>query len=257
MGVLLMENQVQVFENEEFGRIGVLMVGDKPYFPATESARILGYRNPQKAIRDHCKGVNELFTPSAGGLQKTKFIPEGDLYRLIIRSKLPLVERFEKLVFDEVLPSIRKHGAYITDETLRQMREDKEFAEEMLEQLFKERVELKLQLRCIAPKAKYCDAILLAENAIPVTLIAKEYGMGAVTFNKLLSRLGIQFKVGKTWVLSQPYAESGYTVTRTYYINETVTSISTQWTQKGRHFLYEFLGECGIVPVCERRENVR
>lgn len=105
-------NEMQVFQNSEFGELGVLEVNGKPYFPATACAKKLGYANPQKAIRDHCKGVNEMVTPTNGGTQTMRFIPEGDLYRLIVHSKLPAAERFEKWVFDEVLPTIRKTGSY-------------------------------------------------------------------------------------------------------------------------------------------------
>lgn len=105
-------NEMQVFQNNEFGELGVLEIEGKPWFPATACARKLGYANPQKAIRDHCKGVNEMVTPTNGGTQTMRFIPEGDLYRLITHSKLPGAERFEKWVFDEVLPSIRKTGGY-------------------------------------------------------------------------------------------------------------------------------------------------
>ena len=105
-------NDLQVFQNSEFGELRVLEQDGKPYFPATACAKKLGYVNPQKAIRDHCKGVNEMVTPTKGGMQTTRFIPEGDLYRLIVHSKLPAAERFEKWVFDEVLPSIRRTGSY-------------------------------------------------------------------------------------------------------------------------------------------------
>lgn len=108
-------NELKVFENSEFGELGILMVDGREYFPATACAKKLGYANPQKAIRDHCKGVNEMFTPTKGGTQKTKYIPEGDLYRLIVHSKLPSAERFERWVFDEVLPAIRKQGGYAPD----------------------------------------------------------------------------------------------------------------------------------------------
>lgn len=84
----------------------------KVWFVAKDVAEVLGYTNPQKAIRDHCKGVNDSLVPSTGGAQSTKVIPEPDVYRLIIRSKLPTAERFQKWVFEEVLPSIRKTGAY-------------------------------------------------------------------------------------------------------------------------------------------------
>ena len=105
-------NEMQVFQNSEFGELGVLEIEGKPWFPATACARKLGYANPQKAIRDHCKGVNEMVTPTNGGTQTMRFIPEGDLYRLITHSTLPAAERFEKWVFDEVLPSIRQTGGY-------------------------------------------------------------------------------------------------------------------------------------------------
>lgn len=105
-------NKIQVFQNSEFGALGVQEVEGKPYFPATACAKKLCYANPQKAIRDHCKGVNEMVTPTIGGTQTMRYIPEGDLYRLITHSKLPSAERFEAWVFDEVLPSIRKTGGY-------------------------------------------------------------------------------------------------------------------------------------------------
>lgn len=104
---------LMIFENGEFGKIRTLEVAGKPYFVAKDIATALGYTNPNKAVRDHCKGVNETFLPSKGGNQKTKIIPEGDMYRLIIHSKLPNAEKFESWVFDEVLPQIRKTGGYI------------------------------------------------------------------------------------------------------------------------------------------------
>lgn len=105
-------DKLQVFQSSEFGELGILVVDGKEYFPATECAAKLGYTNPQKAVRDHCKGCTKRSVLTAGGTQTANFIPEGDLYRLIIRSKLPAAERFETWVFDEVLPSIRKTGAY-------------------------------------------------------------------------------------------------------------------------------------------------
>lgn len=111
-------NNLRLFNSGEFGELGVLIVGGKEYFPATACAKLLGYAEPQKAIRMHCKGVSKLDTPTEGGNQMMNYIAEGDLYRLIVRSKLPAAERFERWVFDEVLPSIRKHGLYAVDELL-------------------------------------------------------------------------------------------------------------------------------------------
>lgn len=94
------------------------MVNDKTYFVANDVAKALGYVETAKAVRTHCKGVSEMDIPSNGGIQTMKIIPEGDIYRLVIKSQLPAAERFESWIFDEVLPSIRKHGVYAVDELL-------------------------------------------------------------------------------------------------------------------------------------------
>ena len=103
---------LKVFKSTEFGELGVMTVDGKEYFPATRCAKILGYKEPEKAIREKCKGVSKMDTPTAGGIQQVNYIPEGDLYRLIVSSKLPGAEKFESWVFDEVLPSIRQTGCY-------------------------------------------------------------------------------------------------------------------------------------------------
>lgn len=103
---------LKVFKSTEFGELGVMTVNGKEYFPATQCAKVLGYAKPADAIRKHCKGVLKMETPTAGGIQQVNYIPEGDLYRLIVSSKLPAAEKFESWVFDEVLPSIRQTGGY-------------------------------------------------------------------------------------------------------------------------------------------------
>lgn len=108
-------NDLQVFQNSEFGELGVLDISGKPYFPATACAKILGYTKPHNAITQHCRYPLKQGVPHPQNPGKTltmNFIPEGDLYRLIVHSKLPAAERFEKWVFDEVLPSIRRIGSY-------------------------------------------------------------------------------------------------------------------------------------------------
>lgn len=103
---------LKVFKSTEFGELGVMLIDGKEYFPATQCAKILGYAYPKDAITRHCKGAIKHRLPTAGGEQDVKFIPEGDLYRLIISSKLPAAEKFESWVFEEVLPSIRQTGGY-------------------------------------------------------------------------------------------------------------------------------------------------
>ena len=107
------ENGIQVFMNEVFGEIRILEQNDgKVLFCGKDVADSLGYAIPSKAINAHCKGVSKLEVPTNGGIQNMLFITEGDLYRLITHSRRPDAEKFERWVFDDVLPSIRKHGSY-------------------------------------------------------------------------------------------------------------------------------------------------
>lgn len=105
-------NELQIFNSEEFGEIRTAEIDGKPYFVGTDVAKALGYSNPRKAILDHCKGVTKRDTPTSSGIQSMSYINEGDLYRLIMKSKLPSAEKFEAWVMDEVLPTIRKTGSY-------------------------------------------------------------------------------------------------------------------------------------------------
>jgi prophage antirepressor-like protein len=133
-----MNNEMQIFSNSEFGTLGVLMIGDKAHFPATECALILGYSKPHDAISRHCRYSVKHGVPhpqSADKRIEKTFIPEGDLYRLIVRSNLPAAVRFERWVFDEVLPSIRKHGAYMTAPTIDKILSDPDFGIRLLTRL--------------------------------------------------------------------------------------------------------------------------
>lgn len=111
-------NELQIFENSEFGSVRTVEVNGKTYFVGSDVAKALGYSIPHKAIQTHCKGVLKWNIPTNGGNQDVLIIPEGDIYRLVVKSKLPDAERFESWIFDEVIPSIRKHGLYAVDELI-------------------------------------------------------------------------------------------------------------------------------------------
>jgi prophage antirepressor-like protein len=253
-----MHNNIQVFDNPEFGQLEILMIDGKPYFPATECAELLGYSTPRHAISRHCRWGMKRAVPHPQSPEKSidkTFIPEGDLYRLIIRSKLPAADKFETWVFDEVLPSIRRDGAYINDDILRRMREDSEFTDRLLQRISDERAKnnsLLNHVEVLEPKARYYDIILQCPDAVQVSIIAKDYGMSAVSFNKLLHRLGIQFKIGKTWLLYSEHTGNGYTITKTYLINGRIASMHTCFTQRGRFWLYDVLKWNGILPEAEK-----
>lgn len=110
--------ELQIFKNEKFGEVRIEIVNGKELFCASDVANCLGYKNPRKAIIDHCKGVTKCDIPTNGGKQKVNFISESDIYRLIVRSELKEAEIFEKWLFEEVLPTIRKNGGIVTNEDM-------------------------------------------------------------------------------------------------------------------------------------------
>lgn len=255
-----MANQVQIFENEQFGKVRIIEEDGKVLFCGTDVAKALGYARPNDAVSRHCRATVKRSSPISGKLQEINFIPEGDVYRLITHSKLPAAQKFESWVFDEVLPSIRRHGLYATDEVLKQMIVSPELVKGMAEQLIAERAKVKEQATTIAvqeksiermkPKEDYCDKVLSSPNAVPITIIAKDYGFSAQAMNELLYVLGVQYKRGQTWVLKQEYARAGYTKSYTYLAPSGESVVQTRWTQKGRLFIYELLKkERGILPL--------
>ena len=172
-------NEIKMFDNQDFGQVRMVMNDGKPLFCGIDVARALGYTNPRKALIDHCKGVTKRDTLTAGGMQQISFIPEGDVYRLIVRSKLPSAEKFERWVFDEVLPSIRKTGGYVNDEA--QFVENyfpsaDEFTKSFLRAQLAEVRAARSEVRQLKPKAEYCETVLQCPDVVTVTTIAKDYG---------------------------------------------------------------------------------
>lgn len=110
-----MKNELEIFNNEEFGQVRTLVINSNPYFCANDVAKALGYAKPNNAISTHCRATLKQGIPISGKIQEVNFIPEGDVYRLIMKSKLPSAEKFENWVVDEVLPTIRKTGGYVNN----------------------------------------------------------------------------------------------------------------------------------------------
>lgn len=252
-----MSNELKVFENEEFGKVRTLEIDGKTYFVANDVAKALGYKRPADAVTTHCKGAVKRRYLTDGGEQELKVIPEGDIYRLTIKSQLPKAEEFESWIFDDVVPTIRKTGSYSLPqisyaESLRMLADKIEENE----RLKLEVIEMNDKISELQPKATYYDKILSSNKTVLITHIAKDYGIAAVTFNKKLHEFGIQYKIGEQWVLYSKYQGMGYTHSKThsYPRNDGTygTSMNTEWTQKGRLFLYEFLKQHGILPLIER-----
>lgn len=155
-------NELKIFENEEFGSLRTMEIDGKIYFCGSDVAKMLGYARPSKAIIDHCKGVLKWDTPTKGGVQSLSYIPEGDVYRLITHSKLPSAEKFEMWVFEDVLPSIRQYGAYLTPDTLEKAILNPDFIIQLatsLKEYQEENKNLKRENQIMLPKSQFYDEL--------------------------------------------------------------------------------------------------
>lgn len=221
-------NELQIFNNEEFGQIRTIEIDGKPYFAASDVASALGYSNPRKAIIDHCKGVTKRDTPTNSGIQSINFIPEGDIYRLIVRSNLPSADQFERWVFDEVLPTIRQTGGYNLPQTYSEaLRALADKAEEA-ERLAIENAEMK-------PKAEYFDELVDRQLNINFRDTAKELGVGERRFIDFLLDKKFVYRDKKKQL--KPYADKndGLFVLKEYTShNSDHAGVQTLITPKGR-----------------------
>ena len=170
-------SDIKVFESSDFGTLSVIYEDGKPFFPASDCAKILGYKDPYDAIKRHAKGSVKRRVLTNGGEQDINFISEGDLYRLITHSKLPSAERFEKWVFDEVLPAIRQTGGYIAGESEMTDEELLSRALVMANEKIKHRDEriklLESKAKEDAPRVLFAQAVEGSEDSVLIRDMAK------------------------------------------------------------------------------------
>ena len=241
-------NGIQIFQNAEFGSVRTADINGVPYFVGKDVAEILGYSNTRKALLDHVdeedKTDGVTIRDSIGREQAPVLINESGLYSIILSSKMPNARRFKRWVTSEILPTIRKHGVYATDELIANpdlaiaaftaLKEERE-KNRLLEQTTAVQ---KQQIAEMKPKASYYDVVLNCKDLISTSTVAKDYGKSAIWMNRYLHEKGVQFKQGEIWLLYQKYAEKGYTNTKThsYSANDGTihTKPHTNWTQKGR-----------------------
>ena len=203
-----MDNKMAVFNNCEFGSIRVIEQNGKYLFCGSDVAKALGYSNPRDALRRHCKGVVKRDTLTEGGPQQLSFIPEGDVYRLIVHSKLPSAERFERWVFDEVLPSIRKHGAYITREKLWEVATSPEAMMKLCSDLLAEREKnaaLREENAMLEGKAAFYDLFIDLKHSTNLRTTAKELVVPERRFVRFLLEQRFVYRAPSGNVL--PYAK--------------------------------------------------
>lgn len=240
--------EIRIFEKNEFGSIRTVLKNGEIFFVANDVAVALGYETPAKTIvtKVDCayKGVSKMETP--GGNQNVTTINEAGVYQLIFSSKLQGADKFRKWVFEEILPSIRKNGAYMTESTLEKAIANPDFLIQLATQLKHEqqgRLEAERQLQEASPKVQYHDKVLSSKSTYTTTQIAKDLGMSGMRLNSLLESAGIQYKTRDQWVLTYKYQDKGYTKTSTYAYQdtsgETRSKMLTEWTEAGRKFIMD------------------
>ena len=213
-----MNMEIQIFKNPQFAEIRVMVKDGEPWFVGKDVAEVLGYSRARNAISVHVAEEDKkdaLIQGPLGGAQTMTIINESGLYSLILSSKLPQAKEFKRWVTSEVLPSIRKTGAYLTQD--------------------------------------FCMRVLNAEGTVTTTQIAQDYGMTAHDLNQILVDMKLVYPCGGQLVLYARYKRRGYAKSETElyarYDGKAGARMVTRWTQTGRMWLYETLKKKGVVPT--------
>lgn len=268
-----MNKEIQIFSNDQFGQLRTVIIKNEPWFVGKDVASALGYAKPENALAAHVNGDDKTTTSIQGSGSNYKttatIINESGLYSLVFGSKLESAKEFKHWVTHDVLPTIRKHGAYATPDTLDKMIASPEFGIKLLTAL-KEEQEKNGELKAVnakqaqvinelKPKADYTDDILKNPGLVTITQIAKDYGMSGKAMNATLHDFHVVYNLGGQWLLYSRYQAKGYTHSETVAFNHSDgrpdVKMNTKWTQKGRLFLYNLLKRHNILPVIEQTDE--
>ena len=238
-------NQIQIFQNQEFGAIRTISNEQgEAMFCAKDVCDTLGYNNSRDALRNHVEAedVEKFDTPTKGGKQKLNYINESGLYALVLFSKLDSAKRFKHWVTSEVLPSIRKQGGYMiarpdeSDEVILAR------ALQIMQATLQRRDEQIAQLK---PRAEYADHVLDSISCFTVTQIGKELGMTGHDLNMLLCSHKIQYAQSGQYLLYADYARQGLAQNRNFEYHSPEGELKTRtylvWTERGREFIHRLV----------------
>lgn len=260
---------VTIFNNPQFGEIRTAGTPSEPLFCLADVCRVLDLQVTPTKNRLRKDGVNSIkVIDNLGRSQQALFISEQNLYKVIMRSDKPQAEPFQDWVCGDVLPTIRRTGGYI--KTTEEMTDTEILAKAMLvaqntiekrnERIAQLEAENDGQKQLIAQMKKgndYLNAILASKGTITITQIAADYGMSAQAMNRRLKDMRIQRRVNGQWILYSGYMAKGFVHSRTISFTRASgrqdTRMQTEWTQRGRLFLYDALKEIGILPLIERQ----
>lgn len=259
-----MNNKPQIFANEQFGSVRIIEEDGKVLFCGSDVARALGYNEPHKAVVRHCKGGMKRPVLTNGGEQEMTVIPEGDVYRLIVSSKLPKAQEFEVWLFETVLPEIRKTGGYIAGE---EHMDDEQLlaqavlvAQRKLEERTAQLEAANKKIEKLEPKAAYFDTVASADGSTSFRETAKLFKIAEKTFTKFIEENNLCYRDSRKRLI--PYAErqkSGWFEVKEVTITTSTgikTTIYTKITPKGRTEIFKRLQTAGVIKPWETEENV-
>lgn len=265
---MIMENQITIFNNPQFGNIRTAGTADNPLFCLADVCKALDLQ-PSAVMRRLDDGVisSNPISDSIGRQQIANFVNEDGLYDVILDSRKSEAKTFRKWITSDVLPSIRKTGGYIATNAdmsdaeilakavlVAQSTIDKR--NERIKQLEAENAGQKTLIAQMRKGNDYLNTILQSKGTLATTQVAADYGMSAIAFNKKLNEMHIQHKVHGQWILYSEFMGKGYvqsdTITFYHSDGRPDTRLCTVWTQRGRLFLYDALKELGILPLVER-----
>ena len=266
-------NELQIFQNEEFGTIRTIEQDGAPWFVGKDVAEALGYTDFFGSLKKHVDEEDKLVCQidSAGQKRGATIINESGLYSLVLSSKLPNAKKFKRWVTSEVLPSIRKNGGYLAGQESMSNEELMARALLMAQNTIAEREkriqslqaqnELKDQIIAdFEPIRTYVDTILESPGTMSTAQIAADYDITPQKLNKILHEERVQRKVNGQWILYKSYMGQGYTKSKTFQFTHSDgrrdSRMQTQWTQKGRLMIHEILKARGIIPAADQRNEV-
>lgn len=240
-------NEMQVFTNPEFGKVRTVVIDNEPWFVGKDVAVALGYSNQRDALSRHVdtEDKTSVVIPDTGSNYKSKatLINESGLYSLILSSKLPTAKKFKRWVTSEVLPSIRKHGAYMTPETIEKTLLTPDFIIKLATELKEEREKVKV----LAPKAGFYDTVANSESLLSMGDVAKTLDMG-IGRNKLFALLRDKGVLNQHNIPYQRYIDAGYfkLIENTFMAGDNqVVSTTTYVKQKGIDYIRKVLTKEG------------
>ena len=265
-----MENQLQIFSNPEFGEVRT-KVDEKgePWFCAKDVCDALKHTNSRRAIAQLVDegDVTKRYTPTSSGDQLMTYINESGLYSLILFSKLESAKRFKHWVTSDVLPTIRKRGAFFTNDALERAVREPDFLIKLASAIKHERQQKEMYaqkcteqgetIKQLEKQSAYVDYVLQSPGLLNINQIAQDYGISAQCLNSLLRQHLIQYKSNNQWILYAKYKDKGYVHSTTHILDNGIVVMHTQWTQKGRLFLYEQLKSWGFYPIMEQQDMIK